>query len=111
MKDFEVAYRLYKTNEILGHCNTVKGTYNADTKTVVLRMTDAQFLAYHIASEIPAEEIARWEETNNRSIPLYDIATFYAEAYLNDEIDRDAMGGWTGRKRSLKLWITSITNK
>ena len=41
MKDFEVAYRLYKTNEILGHCNTVKGTYNADTKTVVLRMTDA----------------------------------------------------------------------
>ena len=111
MKDFEVAYRLYKTNEILGHCNTVKGTYNADTKTVVLRMTDAQFLAYHIASVIPAEEIARWEETNNRSIPLYDIATFYAEADLNDEIDRDAMDGWLDWQKKIVEIMDNIRNK
>lgn len=111
MKDFEVAYRLYKTNEILGHCNTVKGSYNADTKTVVLRMTDAQFLAYHIASVIPAEEIARWEETNNRSIPLYDIATFYAEAYLNDEIDRDAMDGWLDWQKKIVEIMDNIRNK
>lgn len=111
MKKIEVAYRLYKTNEILGHCETVKGTYNADTKTIVLRMTDDQFLAYHIAGEIPAEAIAEWAEENNRPIPLYDIATFYAEAYLRDEIDRDAIDEWTEWQKKIVAIMDDITNK
>lgn len=111
MKKIEVAYRLYKTNEILGHCETVKGTYNADTKTIVLRMTDDQFLAYHIAGEIPAEEVAEWQASSNSPISLYDVATSYAESYLRDEIDRDAIDEWTEWQKKIVAIMDDITNK
>ena len=47
----------------------------------------------------------------NRPIPLYDIATFYAEAYRKDEIDRDAIDEWTEWQKKIVAIMDDITNK
>lgn len=88
MREMTVSYKEYKNDKILSRCK--KTGYNPETKTASLELTEAQYLAYGIQKMIPQEEIARWVETDS-SYTVYDVAIYYAQAYLDGDIDRDAL--------------------
>lgn len=88
MREMTVSYKEYKNDKVLSRCK--KTGYNPETKTASLELTEAQYLAYGIQKMIPQEEIARWVETDS-SYTVYDVAVYYAQAYLDGDIDRDAL--------------------
>lgn len=88
MREMTVSYKEYKNDKVLSRCK--KTGYNPETKTAYLELTEAQYLAYGIQKMIPQEEIARWVETDS-SYTVYDVAIYYAQAYLDGDIDRDAL--------------------
>lgn len=88
MREMTVSYKAYKNDKVLSRCK--KTGYNPETKTASLELTEAQYLAYGIQKLIPQEEIARWVETDS-SYTVYDVAIYYAQAYLDGDIDRDAL--------------------
>lgn len=88
MREMTVSYKEYKNDKVLSRCK--KTGYNPETKTAALELTEAQYLAYGIQKLIPQEEIARWVETDS-SYTVYDVAIYYAQAYLDGDIDRDAL--------------------
>lgn len=88
MREMTVSYKAYKNDKVLSRCK--KTGYNPETKTASLELTEAQYLAYGIQKLIPQEEIARWVETDS-SYTVYDVAIYYAQAYLDGDMDRDAL--------------------
>lgn len=88
MREMTVSYKEYKNDKILSRCKKVG--YDAETKTAALELTEAQYLAYGIQNLIPQEEVDRWVETDS-SYTIYDVAVYYAQAYLDGDIDRDAL--------------------
>lgn len=95
MREITVSYNTYKNDKILSRCKKV--AYDPETKTAALELTEVQYLALGIVNTIPQEEYERWVEDAypDRAFAMasaiYEAATYYAQTYLDGDIDRDAL--------------------